>query len=223
MKLRDLGLIGALTFVLAPVPAQAQDDNFKTKLKELVEKSGVYVSGSTRTAVDEQVDMGPTFGIGYGTAGPKRTGLKFPVSLSGYSGELQTTGAGTEGVGFGRVKARMLLGGIGYQWVFGKMVYSAQLKAGYSFNNVTVDANAPAVFSEEPPIRVDVSNSWVVRPGLKAEYFLHHKLSLRTQVNYTFTDPEVVVTTATSQFVDEWRPHHAQASIAVGFFPFRKK
>ena len=216
MKLRDLSLIGALIFTLLPNPAQAQD--FKGKLKELVEKSGVYVSGSTRTAVDEQVDMGPTLGIGYGTAGPKTTGIKFPISISGYSGELQS-----DGEGFGRFKARQLLAGVGYQVVRGKMVYSAQLKGGYSLNDVTIDANAPAVFSAAPPLRVDVSNSWVVKPSLKAEYFLHHKVSVRTQVSYTFTNPEVVVTTAQNRFVDEWSPHHAHASIALGFFPFRKK
>ena len=152
-------------------------------------------------------------------AGSKRTGIKYPFSLSGYSGDLETI----EGNDFGRFKARQLLGGIGYQWVRGKLVYGAQLNVGYSLNDVEINAAAPAVFRSQSPVGIDVSNSWVVRPQLKAEYFLHHKVSLRTQLSYTYTDPDVVVTTATERFSHEWRPHHVQTSVAMGFFPFRKK
>jgi hypothetical protein len=219
MKLRDLSLIGALIFTLIPHPVQAQGDVVKSKLKELIEKSGVYVSASTRTSIDNDVDMGPSVGIGYGTAGEKRTGLKFPLSLSGYRANLQTT----DGLEFGNIKARHILTGVGYQWVRGKMVYGAQVNVGYAFDNVEIGPDATAVFSSAPPIRVDVSNSWVLRPLVKAEYFLHHKVSMRVQGSYTYTDPEVTVTTANGQFVDEWRPHHFRAGIAMGFFPFRKK
>jgi hypothetical protein len=216
--MRHLGLIGALLLALVPHPAQAQGDFVKDKLKALIEKSGVYVSASSRSSLDNDVRMGRSIGIGYGTAGSKRTGVKYPFSFSGYSGDLETA----EGNDFGRFKARQILGGIGYQWVRGKLVYGGQVNVGYSFNNVSIDATAPAVFSSQAPIRVDVSNSFVVRPQLKAEYFLHRKLSFRTQLSYTYTDPDVVVTTATGQFTDEWRPHHVQLSVAMGFFPFRK-
>ena len=33
----------------------------------------------------------------------------------------------------------------------------------------------------------------MVRPQVKAEYFLHRKLSVRTQLSYTYTDPDVVI------------------------------
>lgn len=217
--MRNLGLIVALLFALLPRPAEAQGDFMKDKLKTLIEKSGVYVSMSSRSSIDNDVQMGRSFGLGYGTAGSKRTGIKYPFSFSGYSGALETV----EGSPFGRFRARQVLGGIGYQWVQGKMVYGAQVNVGYSFNRVEIDPSAPAVFSSEPPLAIDVSNSFVVRPQLKAEYFLHHKVSLRTQLSYTYTDPNVVVTTASGRFSDEWRPHHVQMSVAMGFFPFRKR
>ena len=216
--MRNLGLIGALLLALLPRPAEAQGDFVKDKLKALIEKSGVYVSASSRSSIDNDVRMGRTFGVGYGTAGSKRTGIKYPFSFSGYSGDLETV----EVNDFGRFKARQVLGGVGYQWVQGKMVYGAQLNVGYSFNKVTIDPTAPAVFSSQSPVSVDVSNSFVLRPQLKAEYFLHRKLSLRTQLSYTYTNPDVVVTTATGRFTDEWRPHHMQMSVAMGIFPFRK-
>jgi hypothetical protein len=217
--MRNLGLIGALLLALMPRPAEAQGDFVKDKLKALIEKSGVYVSGSSRSSIDNDVQMGRSIGIGYGTAGSKRTGVKYPFSFSGYSGDLQTV----DGNDFGRFKARQILGGIGYQWVRGKLVYGGQVNVGYSFNSVTIDPTAPAVFNSQAPLGIDVSNSFVVRPQLKVEYFLHHKLSARTQLSYTYTDPDVVVTTATGRFTDEWRPHHVQMSIAMGFFPFRKR
>jgi hypothetical protein len=219
MRTRHLGLGTILTVLFTAAPAQAQGDFIKDHLKELIEKSGVYLSVSSRSSIDNEVDMGRSIGIGYGTAGSKRTGWKFPFSFSGYRGDLQTE----EGNGFGQFRARQIMSGVGYQWVHGKMVYGAQLGVGYSFNKVTIADNAPAVFGTEPPVNVDVSNSWVLRPQVKAEYFLHHKLSLRTQVSYTYSDPDVIVTTASSQFQDEWRPHHLQLSAAVGVFPFRKR
>jgi hypothetical protein len=218
VRTRYLGLFGILIVLWMPSSAQAQGDFIKDKVKELIEKSGIYISGSTRTSIDDQVDMGRSLGIGYGTAGSKKTGWKYPFSFGGYRGDLQTEG----GLDFGRIRARQIMTGIGYQWVHGKMVYGVQLGVGYSFNQVTISPDAPVVFSTTPPVRVDVSNSWVVRPLVKAEYFVHPKLSVRTQLSYTYTDPNVVVTTATSRFTDEWRPTHMQLSVALGVFPFRK-
>ena len=190
----------------------------KSKLKSLIEKSGVYVSASTRTSVDNDVVMGPTFGVGYGTAGAKRNGWKYPFSFSGYRGNLETS----SGVEFGEFKAKQIMSGVGYQWVHGKMVYSAQVGLGYSFNDIILNEAAPMAFASTSAIRYDVSNSFVVRPQVKAEYFVHPKLSLRTQLSYTFTDPDVVVHTGTEMLTREWRPHHVHLSFAVGIFPFRK-
>jgi hypothetical protein len=219
VTIRNFALIGALAMALVPAPAQAQSDFIKDKVKALIEKSGIYVSTSTRSSLDNDVRMGQTFGIGYGTAGSKRTGWKFPFSFSGYSGDLETL----DGAEFGRFKAQQIMSGIGYQWVHGKMVYSAQLGLGYSINKATVNPDAQLAFGSNGPISIDVSNSFVARPQIKAEYFVHHKLSLRAQLSYTFTDPDVTVNTGTQQFGREWRPHHTQFSVAVGVFPFRKR
>ena len=218
MRRRNLGLVGALLVALVPVPAQAQGDFIKSKVKDLIEKSGIYVSMATRTSVDNDVVMGPTFGIGYGTAGQKRNGWKYPFSFSGYRGALTTT----SGAEFGEFKARQIMTGVGYQWVHGKMVYGAQLGLGYSFNKVTLNPAATTAFASTEAVRYEVSNSFVLRPQVKAEYFVHPKISLRSQLSYTYTDPDVVVHTATETLAREWRPHHVHLSVAVGIFPFRK-
>lgn len=216
--MRNLGLFGALLLALLPAPAQAQGDFMKGHLRALIEKSGVYVSTSTRTSLDNDVRMDPSFGIGYGTAGAKRTGVKFPFSFSGYRGGLETR----EGTEFGQFRARQIMSGVGYQWEHGKMVYGAQLGLGYSFNKVTLDPGVAVAFGVPEPVGVTVSNSFVVQPKVKAEYFLHPKVSVRTQLSYTYTNPDVVIHSATQDFAREWRPHHMQLSFAVGVFPFRK-
>jgi hypothetical protein len=216
--MRNLGLFGALLIAFVPAPVQAQGDFVKSQLRELIEKSGVYVSTSTRTAIDGDVTMEPSFGIGYGTAGNKRTGIKYPFSISGFRGGLETN----DGVGFGEFKSRSIMSGVGYQWVHGKMVYGTQLGLGYSFNKVTLDPGVALAFGVPEPVGVTVSNSFVVQPKLKAEYFLHRKVSVRSQLSYTFTDPDVVIHSAMQDFAREWTPHHFQFGVAMGFFPFRK-
>jgi hypothetical protein len=220
VRLRNLGIIGALLIALVPAPAQAQGDFIKDKVKNLIQKSGIYVSMGTRQSIDNDVDMGPSIGIGYGTASLNpRTGKKFPFSFSSYSGDLET--ADTQNA-FGRFKSQQIMSGIGYQWVRGKMIYSTQLGLGFAFNKVTLDPGASLAFGLAEPVSVDVSNSFVVRPQAKAEYFLHRKVSVRSTLSYTFTDPDVVITTATEQLTREWRPHHVKFDVAIGFFPFRK-
>jgi len=218
VRTRNLGLVGVLLLALLPRPAEAQGEFIKTKLKELIERSGVYVSASSRTSLDNDIRMGRTYGIGYGAAGRQKTGRKIPFSFGGYSGDLETT----SGTDFGRFKATQLMSGIGYSWARGKMVYGAQLGVGYSFNRVELNPAVSAAFGVAEPVGVSVSNSWVVRPQVKAEYFIHRKISLRTQLSYTYTDPNVVIHTATENIGHEWRPHHTQISAAIGIFPFRK-
>ena len=220
MRLNYLGLIGAILLALLPVPAQAQGDFIKDRVKSFIEKAGVYVSMSSRTSIDNDVNMGPSLGIGYGSASRNpRTGKKFPFSFSSYSGDLETADSNAA---FGRFKSQQIMSGIGYQWVVGKMIYSTQLGLGYAFNKVTLDPGAALAFGVPEPVRVDVSNSFVVRPQAKAEYFLHRKVSVRGQLSYTYTDPDVVISTVAQEYTREWRPHHVQFSVAMGFFPFRK-
>ena len=67
-----------------------------------------------------------------------------------------------------------------------------------------------------------VSNSFAGQPKVKADDFLHTKVRVRTQLSYTYTDPDVVIHSAGQDFAREWRPHHFQLGLAMGFFPFRK-
>jgi len=207
-----------MLFALMPRPAQAQDF-IKNNWKRWVEKTGVYVSASSRTAVDDDVHMGTSLGVGLGFSSEhQRTGKKYPFSFSTYGADL-TTQSGND---FGRISARQIMSGMGYSWVHGKLVYGAQMGVGFSFNKVTLDPGVAIAFGVPEPVSVDVSNSWVLRPLAKVEYFVHPKVSLRTQFSYTHQDPDVVIHTVTQDFAHQWRTNHYQLSFAVGLFPLRK-
>lgn len=222
MKLRTFGVIVVFLMALLPRPAQAQDF-IKNNIKHWIEKTGVYVSATSRTALDDEVDMGTSIGLGLGFASPRQhTGKKYPFSFSTYSGGLETDG----GNSFGRISARQLMTGFGYSWVpssrNGKLVYGLQMGVGYSFNRVTLDPGVAVAFGVPEPVGVSVSNSWVLRPLAKVEYFVHPKISLRTQASFTYSDPDVVIHTVTQDIAHQWNTNHYQVSFAVGVFPLRK-
>jgi hypothetical protein len=218
MKLRDLGLTATLLVALVPRPAQAQGDFVKGQLTQLIKKAGIYVSTSKKTATDNDVDITNKIGISPGLAGRLRTGKKYPFSISGYSADLETNGAG-----FARFKALQIISGIGYEWApSNKFIYGAQLGVGYSFNKLDMNAAAPEMFNTAGPVQIDVSNSWVLRPQLKAEYFVVPKVSVRLQGGYLLTNPHVTVQTPTARYERDWRPSNYYVSLAMGFFPLRK-
>jgi hypothetical protein len=126
------------------------------------------------------------------------------------------------GAQFGTVKARALLGGIGYGWHFGQLSVGPQVKVGYSFNHSTVDGNAGAAFGAPGAVSMDVANTWLVRPEFRAEYFITQKLTFRTSVDYTYMKPHVVVTTPAGVVNNQWDMSNAHASVGIGFYPFRE-
>lgn len=218
--MRNLGLIVALLLAVLPRPAQAQGDFIKGKLTDLIQKSGVYLGTSTRTSPDNDVVMTRSWGISYGMAS-KKGGFKIPFSMGSYRADLETAG----GTQFADMHARQVMSGIGYQWTHqrSKIILGAQLGLGYSFNKMALHENVSEAFAAAgAPVTYTIDNSFVVRPQVKAEYFFWKKASIRTQLGYTYTDPDVVISTPTQTLLHEWRPHHIQFNVSVGFFPFLK-
>lgn len=217
VRMQHLGLIAALLLALWPAPAQAQGDYLKDKVTDLIQKAGIYVSVSAKDASDSDVRVSQGFGVSPGFAGSQRKGRKFPFSYSTYSADFETGGAT-----FGRFKAKQVMSGIGYQWApTPKLVYSTQLNVGYSFNSID-GSTAESAFAAGGPVQVSVSNSWLLRPQGKIEYYVRRKMSVRLQGGYLYTDPQVTIQTPTTRSEGDWRPSHFYASVGLGIFPFRK-
>jgi hypothetical protein len=73
-----------------------------------------------------------------------------------------------------------------------------------------------------PGVAIDISNAFAVRPQLKAEYFLTRKFTVRSSLNYVFTNPRVTVVTPSGTISDHWNASNVSLAIGVGVYPFRK-
>ncbi len=219
MRLPQLVCIGALLFAALPSPAQAQADPefIKGNLTKLVRKIGVHVNGSARN-FDGDVTKPNHISASVVLGGSRKEGWKFPVSLTTFSADLRSP-SGTQ---FGTLKSWAVVGGVGYGWNFGRLSTGAGIEAGVAFNSGRLDDNAAQAFATVMPVSLDVGNALLLRPRLRAEYFLTRQFTLHTSAGYVVTRPNVSVTTAAGQLAGRWNASHSYASVGIGFYPFRK-
>lgn len=215
--MRHLGLIGALSLALSPVNAQAQSE-FKDNVTKMVRKVGVHVSATRRDPFDHDVSKPNTIGVSVGLGGGRKAGLKFPFGLSSFSENLHSP----NGSQFGSLKSWAIMGGVGYGWNVGKLSFGPDLQTGVAFNSGRLESSAAQAFNSTGPMSIDVGNSLMLRPRLKAEYFLTRKFTLRTTADYVLMKPTTTVRTGAGPVAERWDASHFHASIGIGFYPFRR-
>ena len=96
-----------------------------------------------------------------------------------------------------------------------------ELQTGYALNHVSVKGDLEHAFNAAM-VSADVGNSWLLRPSVKAEYFLTPKFSVRVSGDYVYMRPRIVVTTPTERFEGRWDESNLHANFGVAFYPFRK-
>lgn len=217
-KWTRLSLLGAL--LMATAPGSARADSLQDNMLRLIRKVGVHGNMGFRHPTDSDVTKGRTFGPSVGLSPGATNGWKYPVALSMYTEDLH----GPDGSHFGSVRSRSLMGGIGYGWHFGRLSVGPQVEVGYSFNHGTLTNDAPASFGMVAPgtVTMDVKNAWVVRPEVKAEFFVTQKVTFRTSLDYVRTRPDIVVSTPQGVMGDRWDMSNVHANVGIGFYPFRK-
>jgi len=217
MRLHTLGLAAALAITLVPSPARAQGDFLKDKVGKIIRKVGFHASTNFADPLDtKRAYRDGSYGVSIGLAPGTTNGWRYPFGIAWYTEEL----VAPNGTIFSQLKARPIYGGIGYGWHFGKLSTGAQVQAGYSFNTLKAHGDPDAAFGQG--IAVDISNSFAVRPQLKAEYFLTRKFTVRSSLNYVFTNPRVTVVTPTQTISERWNASNVSLSVGVGVYPFRK-
>jgi hypothetical protein len=220
MKLRNLGLIGALTLVLSPAAAQAQGD-FKDNVTKLIKKVGFHASTSFADPLDAtKTQRDGSYGFSVGLAPGQDNGWRYPVGLAWFTEELRSP----TGTSFTELASRPVVAGIGYGWHFGQLSTGASLQAGWAFNEDKPMGELGTAFGlPGTPISVDVGNAFVLRPQLRVEYFLTSKFTLRSSLNYIFMNPRVRITSPDRVITNErWNASNVSLSMGVGFYPFRK-
>jgi len=179
----------------------------------------VHLNTSYRAPVDPDVTQGQSYGVSVGLSPGETNGWRYPFALSFFSEHLNSP----SGVEFARLRARALLGGIGYGWHFGKLSTGVSLQAGYAMYRLRGEGDVfGALELSGGPVTMDVNNTWLVRPQLKAEYSLTRKLTVRVSGDYVLTHPEIVVTTPTGRITDRWDASNFHVNVGIGVYPFHK-
>jgi hypothetical protein len=219
--MRNLGLIGALLIALLPNPAQAQGDFLKDKVGKIIRKVGFHVSTSFADPLDtKDAEKNGSYGLSVGLAPGNTNGWRYPVGIAWFTEDLRAP----SGEIFAKFRSRPIVGGIGYGWHFGrKLSAGLQLQAGWAFNSLKPQGDASSAFLVPGnPVYLDVGNAPLLRPQAKIEYFLTPKFTLRTSLNYVFTQPRVTVTTPEGVISRHWNASHVSLAVGVGIYPFRK-
>jgi hypothetical protein len=213
------GLIGAVVVALAPVPAEAQSEFVKDRTMEMVRKVGIHLNSSFRNPVDPDVTKGQTFGISIGLSPGRTNGWKYPVGLTMFSEDLH----GPNGEQFAVLNSKAVMAGIGYGWHFGRLSTGAQLQTGFAMNRGSIDGDMGRAFgASDGAVSIHVGNSMLLRPQVKAEYFLTEKVTLRASADYMMMRPGIDVTTPTERLTDRWNASNVHANIGLGFYPGRR-
>jgi len=122
-------------------------------------------------------------------------------------------------VTIGRLRARPLMGGVGYTWLHGRLATKASVTAGVIFNHMSLDK---ALVEQLPePVSLDVRHSFAARGGVTLEYSIVRKLAVKGTVKYLATRPTVVLKTAEGDITDRWNASNVTFAAGVVFYPLR--
>ena len=219
MKLATLVMLALAGLAAAPDQAQAQPSFIKDNVVKMVRKVGLHGNVSFREPTDPDVTKGTTFGASVGLSPGRTNGWRYPFGLTTFSEYLH----GPNGQQFATFRARAIMAGIGYGWHFGRLSTGASLQTGYSFNRARPDGDILGAFGVPSGlVSVEAGNSWLLRPQIKAEYFIRPKFTFRISADYMLMRPDIVVTTPTGRISDRWDASNAHANIGFGVYPFRK-
>ena len=205
--------------VMTAFPGRADAQSFiKDNLGKIIRKVGVHANASFRHPTDEDVTKGTTFGGSIGLSPGQTNGWRYPVGLTLFDVNLH----GPNGQQFALLRARALMAGIGYGWHFGRLSTGVSLQAGYADNSVRPRGDGPGAFNLPGGVlSMHASNSPLLRPQVKAEYFITPKFTFRVSGDYMLIKPDITVTTPVETISDRWNPSNLHANIGFGFYPFR--
>jgi hypothetical protein len=221
MKICHASVIFALTFVLAPATAQAQQEFLKDKVTKIMRKVGVHGNMSVREPLDHDFTKGTTFGGSIGLAPGRTNGWRYPFGFTTFSENMHTP----DGTKFAVFESVAVLGGVGYGWHFmnGKLSTGASVQGGWGFNHGSLVGNVAQAFGvPDGPSSIHIANTPLLRPQIRAEYFLTEKFTLRTSADYMLLRPGVAVITSGIAQPDHWHASNFHANFGIGFYPFRK-
>jgi hypothetical protein len=126
----------------------------------------------------------------------------------------------------GSLRMRALLAGFGHTKRLGRrFTTSANISAGYSFNNLTADSGVSRAFSRTGVTLVGVhtNDSAVVKPEVSLWYDVFRHVGLGVSVAYLFIRPEEVTTTPTGSTTRDLNADTWELTAGITFGVWKKK
>ena len=119
------------------------------------------------------------------------------VGLDWHSTNFDQTIGGLDAP-LGSYQMRALLAGFGHTRHLGRFFASANMSAGYAFNNLTVAKDAGQTFAGTGVslVGVHVDNSWVLKPSVAAWYDVLKHMGVGVGAAYLVARPSESITTA---------------------------
>ena len=219
MRFAALVVFTGTLLTVAPSRAQAQPQFIKDNVAKMVRKVGVHLNTSFRNPVDSDVTKGRTFGVSIGLSPGNTNGWRYPIGLTMFSENLHSP----NGQPFAELRSRAIMAGIGYGWHFGRLSTGASLQGGFAVNHAATQGDALSAFGvSEGVVSAHAANSPLLRPQIKAEYFITPKFTFRVSADYMWLRPAITATTPAGVIADRWNPSNFHANIGFGVYPFRK-
>jgi hypothetical protein len=187
-------------------------------ITDMIKRVGAGASVGKMFTFDDEVNVG--VGVGFNVGLAPKPGLSPTLGFGWYQGDLTLSGVSPDAEA-GRLRVRPLMAGVGYTWVKDKLATGVSVNAGVSFNSIRVNDQYRTIFGPGTEVRVDASNSFAVRPQLRAEYAVARRLGVFSSAGYFFTKFDNVIETPVGRIENEWDASSFNLFAGVMVYPFR--
>jgi len=180
----------------------------------------VGIGGSVGTFFTSDDNVNTALGVGVNVGLTPKPGLGATLGLGWYQTDLTLSGVSGD-VEVGRLRVRPIMAGIGYTWMKDRLATSVSIGAGISFNSIKLNDQYRTFFGPGTEVRVDASNSFVVRPQFRVEYAVAKKVGVYSSVGYFFNKFDNVIETPIGRFENEWDASSFNISVGARVYPFK--
>ena len=176
-------------------------------------KGRVAVGASVTAVLPTDNDVHRTAALGFQARLVARKGWGAGVGLNWFTTDVDGTAVGVTST-IGRIRVRPLMGGVGYNWIFGPTAVTASVVAGPSYNKLLVSNPGIQIVGSSTDITL------AVRPAVSLTYALLPRLALTTSAGYLFNRPRFTLHSSAGDARSTWKTDAVVLSVGMVYSLF---